>query len=177
MASAMLVLVVIPVFSMLGDGQRLFARGDAAANLHEDLRGLLDRIVRELRMAGYDPSATGSATAFEVGGAAAVRFIADVDGDGVTDRIEYAYDAPTRTVTRQVWQWAGAAWGGSGGVFVVARNVDGVDFGYFDATDGPPAALADIRRVTLALDGSQVVAQHGVERYSVASEARARNLL
>ena len=176
-ASLMLVMVVVPVFAMLGDGQRLFARGDAAANLHADMRGVLDRIVRELRMAGYDPSASGAGAAFEANGATIVRFIADVDGDGVTDRVEYAYDAAARTVTRQVWSWAGAAWSGGSGAMVVARNVDSVAFAYFDAIDGPPPGLADIRRVTVSLAGSQMVGSQGLERYSVASEARARNLL
>ncbi len=176
-ASGILVLMAIPIFAMLEGGNRIFARGDAASGLQQDLRATVDRMARELRMAGYDPSATGSPAAFEVSGAATVRFIADTDGNGTTERIEYAYDAAARTVTRQFWTWNGADWGAGSGALVVARNVDGLSLAYFNATDGAPAVLGDIRRVTIGLAGSRLVPGHGFERYSVASEARARNLL
>lgn len=177
LAALMLVLVAVPIFAMLEGSSRIFARGDAAAGLHNDLRATADRMVRELRMAGYDPSATGVAAFFEVAGATTVRFIADTDADGTTDRIEYAYDAAARTITRQFWRWGGAAWGPGSGPLVLARNVDSLAFTYFDATDAPPAGLADIRRVAVAVAGSQSVAGYGRERYAVVSEARARNLL
>ena len=177
LASLLLVLVAIPIFGMLEGSSRIFARGDAASGLHQDLRASVDRMVRELRMAGYDPSATGVAAFFEVAGATAVRFIADTDTDGTTDRIEYAYDAAARTITRQFWRWVGAGWGPGSGPLVVARNVDSLTFAYFDATDGPPAGLVDIRRVTVAVTASKNVAGYGRERYTVSSEARARNLL
>ena len=128
-------------------------------------------------MAGYDPSATGRPAAFEVAGAATVRFIVDADADGTTDRIEYTYVAAARTVTRQFWRWNGANWGAGSGALVVARNVDSLTLAYFNATDGAPAGLADIRRVAISLAGSRMVAGHGLERYSVGSDARPRNLL
>ncbi len=177
LASLMLALLAIPIFATLEGGTRIFARGDTASGLHQDLRATMDRMARELRMAGYDPSATGSPAAFEVAGAATIRFIADADADGTTDRIEYSYDAAARTVTRQFWRWNGADWGAGSGLLVVARNVDSLSLAYFDATDGAPAGLGDIRRVTISLAGSQMVAGQGLERYTVSSEARARNLL
>ncbi len=185
LASLILVVVAVPIFAMLEGSSRIFARGDAAAGLHNELRSTADRMVRELRMTGYDPSASGVAAFFEVAGATTVRFIADVDNDGTTERTEYAYDAAARTITREFWQWAGAAWGPGSGPLVVARNVDSLTLAYFDATDAPPAGLADIRRVTVTLAGShlhrradgQFVAGHDIERYTVSSEARARNLL
>ena len=51
LAAGMLVLVVIPLFGMFEGASRIFARGDAASNLHQDLRASVDRIVRDLRMA------------------------------------------------------------------------------------------------------------------------------
>ncbi len=179
LASLLLVLVAVPLFGMLEGSSRVFARGDAAAGIHNDLRRTADRLVRELRMVGYDPSATGCAAAFEVTGATTVRFIADADLDGTTERIEYAYDGAARTVTRQFWGWAGPTcidWGPGSGPQVLAHNVDSVTFTYFDATDAPPAGLADVRRVTVALAGSHLVAGYGFERYTASSEARARNL-
>lgn len=177
LASVMLVMVVFPVIGMFETSSRIFARGDAASSLHQDLRTLVDQMVRELRMAGYDPSATGSPAAFDVAGPTTLRFIADADLDGATDRIEYAYDAAARTVRRRTWRWAGVGWGPASTPLVVARNVDSVALAYFDATDGAPAALGDIRRVTVAVAGSEMVVGHGLERFSVASEARPRNLL
>ena len=176
LASVLLVIVAIPIFGMLEGSSRIFARGDAASGLHHHLRASMDQMVRELRMAGYDPSATAVPAAFEVAGATTVRFIADTDADGTTDRIEYAYDAAARTITRQFWRWGGADWGPGSGPLVVARSVDSLTFTYFDATDAPPAGLVDIRRVTVAVAASQAVAGYGPERYTVSSEARARNL-
>ena len=177
LATMMLVLVVVPILSMHEGSTRIFARGDAAAGMHQDLRRTIGQMVRELRMAGYDPSVTASPAAFEVATAATVRFIADADTDGTTERIEYAYDAAARTVTRQFWVWDGAAWGPGSGPLMVAREVDGLTFAYFDATDGAPAGLVDIRRVTVAINASHLVPGYGLERYTLVSEARARNLL
>jgi hypothetical protein len=176
-ASLILALLAVPIFAMLDGGSRIFARGEAASTLHQDLRATVDRMARELRMAGYDPSATGSPAAFEVAGATTIRFLADTDGDGATERIEYVHDAAARTVTRQFWTWNGADWGAGSGALVVARNVDILALAYFNATDGAPAGLGDVRRVTISLSGSRLVPGHGFERYAVASEARARNLL
>ena len=139
-------------------------------------------------MAGYDPSVAvplGNPVYFEVAQPSTVRFVADVDNDGTTERIEYASDAVARTITRQFWKWdaAAAAWGAGSGALVVARNVDSMTFAYFDAADvllpAPVAAasLGSIRRVTITLAGSELVAGYGRERYTVSSEARPRNLL
>lgn len=176
LASAMLVVIAVPIFAMLEASGRIFGRGGATAALQQDLRATVDQMARELRMAGFDPSVTGN-PAFDVAGAATVRFVADADADGTTDRIEYSYDGQARTVTRRSWRWAGGAWGPAWGPLVVARNVDSLALGYFDATDGPAATLADIRRITIALAASKAVPGHGLERLSVASEARPRNLL
>jgi len=176
-ASAILVLMAVPIFALFEGGTRIFARGDAAAGLHQDLRATVDRMMRDLRMAGYDPSATGSPAAFEVATATTVRFLADADLDGTTDRIEYAYVAPERTITRQFWRWSGG-WGPGSGALVVARNVDGLALSYFNATDGAAATLGDIRRVAISITGSDVAAgaTDGRERFTVASDARPRNL-
>ena len=179
-AAFLLALIAIPLFSLLVDGTRLFARGDAASGVHNQLRSAADRMVRELRMAGYDPSATGCAAAFEVAGANTVRFLADADVDGTTDRIEYAYNAANRTLTRQVWRWVGPAcanWGPGSGAAVVALDVDSVTFAYFDATDAPTALAGSIRRIGFSLAGMHRAAGYGPERYSLAGEARPRNLL
>ena len=179
LASLMLVLVVVPILSMHESSTRIFARGDAAAGMHQDLRRVMGQMVRELRMAGYDPSATGSPAAFEVATANTVRFIADADTDGTTERIEYTYDAAARTVTRQFWVWneAAATWGSGSGTLVMAREVNALTFTYFDATDAATAVLVDIRRVTVAIDASHLVPGYGPERFTLVSEARARNLL
>ena len=133
-------------------------------------------------MAGYDPSVAvplGNPVYFEVAQASTVRFVADVDNDGTTERIEYAYNAAARTITRQLWKWdaASAAWGPGSGALVVAFDVEGVTLGYFDAADAATGVLANIRRVTVILAGSRLAAGYGLERYSVSSEARPRNLL
>lgn len=176
LAVFLLALVAIPIFGMLEGTTQIFARGDAAATLQQDLRAAVDQLVREVRMAGYDPSATGSPAAFEVAAASSVRFLADTDNDGVSERVEYLYDSAARTVTRQVWRWAGAAWGGGSGARVLARNVDSLALAYFDATEATTGTLAAIRRVTVTVAASRLVPGRGLERYTVTSEVRARNL-
>ena len=186
LASALLVVVAVPIFAMLESTSRFFGRGDAASTLQNDLRPSMAQMVRELRMAGYDPSATGCAAFFEVAGPTTVRFLADADIIGTTERIEYTYHPPkpndplARTITRQVWLWVGPTctdWGPADAALVVARDVDSLTFTYFDANDDPPAGLADIRRVTVAAAGSRMVGGYGLERFTVSSDARARNLL
>ncbi len=197
LASLILVFVAIPILSMWEGTTRIFTRGDRASGLHQDLRSSVASMVREIRMTGYDPSVAvplGGAVYFAgaigdplVATPTTVQFIADVDTDGTTDRIQYAYDAPTRTVTRQFWRWNGTDWGAGSGTFVIARNVDSMALAYFDAADAliptpccppavAPANLGNIRRVTMTLAGSRMVPGHGLEQYAVTSEARPRNL-
>lgn len=182
LASLMLVMLVVPIFSMWEGTTRLFTRGDAQSTLHNQLRASVMTMVRELRITGYDPSVAvipGGAVYFEVAQPSTVRFIADVDNDGTTERVEYAYDAAARTVTRQFWRWdaAAAAWGAGSGALVMARDVDGLTLDYFDAADAATGVLANIRRVAVTLSGSRMVVRSGLERYTVRSEARPRNLL
>jgi hypothetical protein len=181
-ASLMLVMLIVPIFTMYEGTVRLFTRGDVQSTFHNQLRASVAALVRELRMTGYDPSVAvipGNPVYFEVAQTNTVRFIADVDDDGTTERVEYAYDAVARTVTRQFWRWDGAAaaWGQGSGALVMARDVEGMTLGYFDVADAATGVLASIRRVTVTLSASRIVAGSGLERYSVSSEARPRNLL
>jgi hypothetical protein len=89
--------------------------------------------VREVRLAGYDPQSptiipTPCATAIQSATATSISFIADVDSDGNSERVEYTHDpacnpncaADPPKIRREEWpSLAGtnctANWSASGG--------------------------------------------------------------
>ena len=176
LAAVLSVLVVVPVLGLLFAGQQTFTEGDTSARLQQDLRVAVDRLTKDLRTAGYDPSGTGAPAPFEFVGVSSLRFIGDADADGTTDLVEFRHDAELRNLIRESWRWAGAGWGQGTGPVVMARNVDRLSFGYFGAGDAPANSLGEIRRVTIEIAASQSAGRSGPRQYAIRSEALLRNL-
>jgi len=140
--------------------QRAYAhalRSHAAAfDLQDQARASVDLMVRELRMAGYDP--TGAALPTSPGPACPgvsqglidatatrVRIRADLTGDGTTlasgEDVIYQLDSPNAQILR-------TSSGGSG-VLTDKVATDGLVFRYFDTSD-PPVELVPAPSLTAA---------------------------
>lgn len=120
------------------------AAHNTSFGLQETARGALDLIVREVRMAGYDP--TGAALGVSPGPACPgvsqgivegtptrLRVQADVDGDGlltgVSEDVTYNLDFALRQILRT----------DNSGTVMLADDVptNGLQFRYFDGSDPP----------------------------------------
>ena len=126
--------------------------------LQQNVRAALDLMIREIKMAKYDPAAT----AFPAGtygvtyNATQLQVQSDTDGSGALDtstsgsveNIIYAWDSANLRITRKL--------GSSGTPEVLADNVTAFTFNYYDANGTAvtsSASSGNIRKVTLSITG------------------------
>jgi len=151
-SSAVFVIVLFAVYLMLVTSQITYARGENKVEIQQNARVAMQRMAREVRMSGYDPGsaipAQASQTAIQVANANTITFIADLDGDDVSDRITYRLQG--NQVIRDNASWVGGAWTPSVSS-ELADSVSALSFTYFDSTDTATATLAGIRRITLGI--------------------------
>jgi Tfp pilus assembly protein PilW len=128
-----MLIILFGVYLVYETSQATFWKGEARADIQQEARSALERMRRELRMAGYDPSQvmldTGQA-AVQNATASVVEFITDVDDNNISDLVRYDRDATTRTIRRSVRARTGGAWGAAS-VTTLAANVDSLTFQYF----------------------------------------------
>jgi prepilin-type N-terminal cleavage/methylation domain-containing protein len=155
MATAISSVVLLALYLLYDINQVTFLKGEQQADLQQNARIAMDRIIRELRLMGSDPSGTltggpappgggpgGQANcanpppatpqAIENAEATCIRLYADVDSQTplATERVEYSYDCAAQRVRRQVWTATG-----SGGAQPLAERVTGLVFTYYDANN------------------------------------------
>jgi type IV pilus assembly protein PilW len=120
------------------------------AQMHQNVRGAMDLMTRELMQAGY--KASGASVTGVTYNAAQLLMQADVNVDGTIDTgsgsleyITYAWDSGNLRITRQL---------GSGGTAeTVADNITACAFTYKDASDATTTTSSAIRKVTISITG------------------------
>jgi type IV pilus assembly protein PilW len=118
------------------------------AQMQQNVRGALDLMVREIKMAGYKPNGgtvtgvTYSTTQLEIQ--------ADMDGNGSINTasgseedITYAYDSANLRITRKL--------GSSGTAQLLADNVTAFTFSYLDANGSATTTSASIRKLSISI--------------------------
>jgi type IV pilus assembly protein PilW len=118
------------------------------SQMHQNVRGALDMIDRELMQAGY--KAPGGSVTGVTYSTTQLLLQADIDGNGSIDTsnssleyIVYVYDSSNKRITRQL--------GTSGTPEVVADNITQFDFTYKDAAGAPTTTSSSIRKVTVTI--------------------------
>lgn len=196
-ASTIFIIVVLAVYLMYETNQATFAKGEKDADLQQNARVAMDRIIRELRMAGFDPQAaiipTPCATAIQSATATSIRFITNTDEDATPERVEYTYDSRQKKIKREAWPSLTGSncfddWSSSGGAKSLAEKISSVTFVYRDAsnacipnadcTPGTVAAadLGNIRRITISITASDTLPNQEIRSYTMTSEVKPRNL-
>lgn len=109
-----------------------------------DARGALDRMVRELQTAGFDPRGSGSFK-FGVTEASEVRFTTDANQDGILQAgaAENRGFALSGGVLR--------TWLGGRSWRTLASGVESLEFAYLDARGQPTSYEPAIRAVTVSI--------------------------
>lgn len=168
-ASTIGAIVLIGLYLMYDVNQATFIRGEQQTDLQQNARIGMDRIVRELRLAGSDPQIppiipTPCATAIQSATPTSISVIADIDSDGTTEKVEYTYDAACSPdcatdppkVRREEWPLLTSPsncttnWSASGNAQPIAERVSALSFSYYDvngaciggACVGPPSPVA-----------------------------------
>jgi len=121
------------------------------SQMHQNVRGAIDLISRELMQAGYKASG-GSVTGVTYN-ASQLLIQADIDGNGAIDPtnntsleyIVYVWDSANMRITRQL---------GTGGTpQIVADNITACIFSYKDASGVSTTTSSLIRKVTVNITG------------------------
>jgi len=145
------------IYSTFYSQQKSYVTQDQIAFMQQNLRGGMDLMEREIRMAGFDP-AGGAKAGIVTAQANSIRItkdttdnagtggadgdvgdaeedityaLFDADGDGVNDLVRYDAKNP--------------------GNQMVAEDIDALNFVYLDKDGNPTAKLSDIRSVQISL--------------------------
>ncbi len=186
---AVFTLVVFAIFSTFESGAGTYAKGDMKADIHQNTRGSMELMVREIRLAGYFPESfpfimpagppTGCAgppfVGISIAAATTITICSDIDGDNSSEMVVYTWfgdtdgdnivDPGENEIRRQVTDDTGLQ-----PQEVIAFNISAFQLSYLDPTNtliNPvPGACGDninppcdIGRVIVAMTGSEPVSQ------------------
>ena len=132
--------------------QRSYSVQEQLSEMQQNIRSAMDMIVRETKMAGYDPADIGFVGIGDNSSATSIQILADLDGDGTTTAITYKYyDDTDDDYPLQIKRKSG-----NGYFQPLAENIQAFTLKYFDAT-GPPdigtSTLTDIRQIEISITG------------------------
>jgi type IV pilus assembly protein PilW len=151
-ATALLALVMAATLSLLQSGLAASGWGSARVEAQQAARVALERMVRELREAGYDPASVGI-QAVVVAEPARVVFQRDLNGNGVIDatheRVTYLLRAGESTLRRDA----------GGGAQPIAEGVRRFALAYVDARGAPTSDLAQIASIRIELETGRLAPQ------------------
>lgn len=152
------------------------------SQMHQNVRGALDLVSRELMQAGYKASG-GSVTGVTYSSATPTQLLiqADLDSSGAIDTsstsleyILYAYDSVNNQITRKL--------GSSGTAYVVADGITQFDVAYKDAAGASTTTNSSIRKVTITITGQtknpdpSYTTNSGYRTYQVSADITPPNL-
>jgi type IV pilus assembly protein PilW len=202
MATAISSVVLLALYLLYDINQVTFVKGEQQADLQQNARIAMDRIVRELRLAGSERQApavipASCATAIQAAEAARINFIANIDDDDPTERVEYIYDNASNPprLNRAQWTYAGPGcnWAAPTGANALAERVTTVTFTYYDANNtclgGAPApdcpapvnpvpggSLGSIRRISVTITTQDAQTASTAQPFTLRAEVHPRNL-
>ncbi len=130
--------VAAAVYTLFARQQKTYTTQDMVAEMQQNARAAVDMMVRELRMAGYDPNSTRPAGARIVqAGAQGIRFTCDLDGDGNTgglnENITYELQFDQAQNLRRLRRGTGT---GTPSFSTVLENVVSFNLEYMIIADG-----------------------------------------
>jgi hypothetical protein len=176
-SSALFAFVIVGVYMLHTTMHSTWSRGEMKADLQQNARVGLDRLVQELRMAGYDPqgalaavnTATAPRTAVRAAGAACLAFVTyNLDRDNTpptsySTQVSYYRNADTSVLYRRGEQWddsiaftSGSSTKAPPNPVQMATGVHFLSYTYFDAHNVPlvPATTTSTLRCPPAAGAS-----------------------
>lgn len=130
---------------------RTYSAQEQINQMEQNLRGALDIMSRDIKMAGYKPNG-GSVTGVVSYTSTSLTVQADLNADAAistsgsdNEQIAYAYDSANKKITRQV---------GTAAAATLAENISAFAFTYYQ-TSGTTLATSttNIRRIKIAITG------------------------
>ncbi len=179
--STLMVVVLAPIYTLFIASHTTFNKGIDRADIQQNARVALHWMTREIRMAGYEspnlaaaacPAPKVTACVLPTQQASKIGLRADVDGDDVTEEVEYEVQNCVNQICDLVrrerdWDSATSNWGAWSPYEIVAGNVEGLTFTYFSA--------ANPTRVRVQVDVRETNTSPDVA-FMVVSDTELRNL-
>jgi type IV pilus assembly protein PilW len=138
--------------SMLNVQRKSYSFQEQVTEMQQNIRAAADMMIREIRMAGYDPSGSGL-VGIGTHTATLLQILADHDGNGTTtgtnEDITYRYyDANDASYPRQIKRKTG------GGTFQpFAEHIDALNFSYYDGNGVATSTASTIRQIEITIRG------------------------
>ncbi|HET7854646.1 MAG: hypothetical protein L0Y78_09050 [candidate division NC10 bacterium] len=179
MASVLVVIIFIPLYTMFLAGNRTFNTGVDRAEIQQNARVALQSMSREIRMAGYEspglanpacPSPKAAACVLPTQQAARIGLRADVDGDNTTEEVEYELRNCVNLICELArrerdWDSATSTWGAWSAYESIAGNIEGLTFTYLPAlTPSRVRVRVNVRETNTAPDVAYMVVSDMVLR-------------
>lgn len=126
--------------------QRAYNVQEQLSEMQQNIRSAMDIIVRETKMAGYDPTGTAFSSGI-IYNTDQLQILADLDGNGSTDDpnedITYTWDEGNLQIDRNT----------GGGDQPLAENITEFTFDYLKADGSDASASDEIRQIRISITG------------------------
>jgi type IV pilus assembly protein PilW len=174
------------VYSLYMSFIRTCTKESVKIKLQQNVRSSLDMMIRDIRLAGLDPEATGEFGIIAVT-PQRIKFTADRDMDGELDipnaadgidlpdleYMEYEFDNSNGIVRMSLYKPDGTTKELSD---TLVENVTGLTFSYFTSNDVTTSNLDDIRTVGIEMTIKKISARDGPVSRTLIKRVICRNL-
>ena len=147
--SLILMGVAVSIFNVQ---RKSYIMQEQVTEMQQNVRAAMDMMVREIRMAGYDPTESGF-VGIGTNTTTLLQILADLDGNGTStgtnEDITYCYyNANDATYPREIKRKMGEE------VFQpLAENIDGCNFLYYDGNGIATTTASSIRQIQITVTG------------------------
>jgi type IV pilus assembly protein PilW len=142
------------VYAAFQTQQNSYLAQEQVAEVQQNIRAGLDMMIRDIRMAGYDPEGSLNA-GITLASASRLGFSRDTDGTGATlDSITFGFSNANDTDGDGMADTGSAPLGrdiNGGGYQPLAEDIHAIEFQYLDSDGNVTATLADIRSVQISI--------------------------
>lgn len=135
--------VMTTILSAYYSQNKSYAVQEQVAAMVQNLRAAMDIMIREIRMAGYDPTGTANA-GIVTANTTSITITQDLDGDGSVagdENITYALADSDGDGDNDLERNNN----------LIAENIDALDFLYLDETNNPTAVPSEIKAVQITM--------------------------
>lgn len=136
-------IVMTTILSAYYSQNKSYAVQEQVAAMVQNLRAAMDIMIREIRMAGYDPTGTANA-GIVTANTTSINITEDLDGDGSVagdENITYALADSDGDGDNDLERNNN----------LIAENIDALDFLYLDETNNPTAVPSAVRAVQITM--------------------------
>jgi prepilin-type N-terminal cleavage/methylation domain-containing protein len=198
LVSLMIFLVVLlAIYQLFDTSHATYASGTKKQDVQQQARLAMDEIVKRVRMAGYFPEnfPTAPVPAFanriRIGAATGLAVYGDMDQTGASKIFLYCFDGSSIRANTGAFDNANSYTCNQGEV--LAENITGLSFQYFDAANASLAPTLDgqglnaipnmatttvrdsVRTVVITLTARELVVHQNPQVYTLTSTVRLRN--